>query len=141
MAENGTDWMALWNLLMAFPNTPGALPLYQAKEPLTGFLGPQRTAQGDPATWMHMGVNIQGLEWLVPLLTPNQSDDDIRALLSGKPLSHEQRARIEMRAIEFAELYEKKHPGTFAKQPSVVEAEREAMGPGKEMLVPDLPEP
>lgn len=116
-------------------------PLYQSRVPLTGYLGVQRTPRGS-ATVMNIGVNIDGQEWLIPQLTPNQDPEDLFALLTGKSLTPEQERRITDRAIEFAMQEERRQPGTFPKYNSILDLEADARGEsaGKGMI-PALPEP
>jgi hypothetical protein len=116
--------------------------LHQAKVPLTGFLGPQRTKRGGAATVMNIGVNLGGQEWVIPQLTPNQDPEDLLALLSEAELTPEQEQRITDRAIEFALEEERRNPGTFAKYNSVLGAEAAARGEsaGKGHVAP-LPAP
>ena len=130
------NWDQFWALLNMLPG----LPLQEAKEPLTGFLGPQRTASGHPATWIHSSMNVGGLEWLIPLLTPNQTTEILRALLSDKPLTQAQRDEAEDKAYQFAVEKERQEPGTFAKYPTVLEAYVAAMSPSKNLIVRPLPE-
>jgi hypothetical protein len=156
MAESGVDpmWFShLVALLGHFASPQGSAeqyytPLHQATMPLQGFLGPQQTASspGDPqagfATWLNTGIGHQGREWLVPLLTPNQHPDDVKALLSGERLSQEQDERVATRAWEFARQYEGTNPGTFAKYPTSIEATAAALGPSKNLFYrfPPVPE-
>jgi len=137
MAEGeGIDWQAFLTYLAMAPG----LPLQEAKEPLTGFLGPQRTASGHPATWLHTSMNIGGLEWLIPLLTPNQTREILQALLSDKPLTPAQQREAEDKAYEFAVGEEKRNPGTFAKYPTALEAYVAATAPSKNLNVRPLPQ-
>jgi hypothetical protein len=116
------------------------LPLHQATMPLLGFLGPQQTPAtpdnpyGGFATWLNTSMGHRGQEWLVPLLTPNQDHQDVKALLSGVELTPEQDQRIYSRAWQFARQYETENPGTFAKYPTSIEATAAALGPSKNLL-------
>src|SRR6266403_1346452 len=100
----------------------GMLPLHQATMPLTGFMGVQRPHDGGFATWLNQTVNLGGLEWLIPLLTPNQSPEDLAAMLKDmRSLTPEQHRRISDRAVDFGLEQERAQPGTFAKYPTSVE--------------------
>jgi len=151
--DRSVNWSQVWQLLRELGGRyaqglspeqralPGPLPLQEAREPLLGMTGIQRTASGRPATWMHMGVNFAGLEWLIPLLTSNQSPDALKKLLSELPIPPEQRRQIEDKAIEFAIAREQQAPGTFAKYGTVLEADRAAQSPSKQLIVRDDPMP
>jgi hypothetical protein len=114
---------------------------YQASVPLTGFLGPQRTASGRPATHLNFSANLGGLEWLIPQLTPNQTAEDLRALLSEQELPRDQQERIQRQAIDYALALEREHPGTFPQYASVPEAMAAGMGGMKHLFVRPLPTP
>jgi hypothetical protein len=155
MAEEGRDvnWAQVWQMLRELGgryaqefgpqqrSLPQPLPLQEAREPLLGMTGIQRTASGRPATWMHMGVNFAGLEWLIPLLTSNQSPEALKQLLSELPIPPEERRQIEDKAIEFAIARERQEPGTFAKYGTVLEADRAAQSPSKQLIIRDDPMP
>ena len=110
---------------------PGrGLPLYQASMPLTGFLGPQLNNRGGFSTWLNESSNINGMEWLYPLLTPNQSSPDVHALVNNQEISPEHMQLISQLARFFAMQQEQKQPGTFAQYPTVIEALAAALSPG-----------
>ena len=150
MAEPTSPWFTSYADLLKWAaaptgstsaNVPGYLPLYQANMPLTGFLGPQRTPGGGFATWLNMGANLDGLEWLIPLLTPNQAPSDIQALTQGQSMDPAHRRQVEDLAVQFARQYEQQNPGTFAKYPTSIEADVEAMDPIKNLFYRSPPVP
>lgn len=153
MEQKHTLWFSdLLTLLSQFAEPTGNaaqdfLPLEYATMPFLGFRDPQRMPASPEwpyssvATWMNTGIGHQGREWLVPLLTPNQDRDDVRTLLEGRRLEKDQEERMYQRAWDFAQKYERAHPGTFAKYPTSIEAQAAAMGASKNLMYKFPPVP